>query len=117
MIQLKTKLIVADNSGGKLVTCIKSKNKSKIGSIITITVKEIKKKSTKVKKKSIYKAIVLRQKGLVKQNNGFYLNFKNNSIIIIDNNNNPIGTKIFGIIPKKLAKKNNKILSLSSYLI
>jgi large subunit ribosomal protein L14 len=121
MIQPQTLLKVADNSGAKIVKCIKilgKFKKAKIGNIIVVSVKKNKENSNiKLKKKVILKAVVLRTNCSFKQDNGFFVKFKNNSIAFLDNHQNPIGTRIFGLIPRKLKKKFNKLVTISSYLV
>ena len=123
MVQQQTKLEIADNSGVKIAKCIKilsKKKHGKIGDIVIVSVKKLKKNSNfkKLAKKSISKAVIVTTSKVVKHNNGFFVKFKNNSIAFIDNQtNNPISSRIFNLISKKLKKKFNKLVSLTSYLI
>lgn len=123
MIQNQTLLKVTDNSGVKTAKCIKVLGKSKIakiGSIIIVSVKKLKKNSNeliKLSRKSVQKALVLRTNFFLKQSNGFYVKFFNNSIVFLDKQQNLVGTRIFGFIPKNLKKKFNKLVGFSFYLI
>ena len=124
MIQPRTVLKVADNSGAKLVKCIKVlrlKNKpAKIGDLIVVSVKKTQsisktKKVVKIKKKEIFKAIVVTTKFPLKKINGFTTIFKNNSAVLLDKQLNPIGTRINSFMPKKI--NQNKLVSISKTLI
>ena len=121
MIQTETVLKVTDNTGAKKAKCIKIyKGKSaKIGDVIQVSVKVLKKKlQTKVKKGSTYKAIIIRTKfnKKIKLNN--YINFTENSIILLNNQEMPIGTRILGPVPLELRRKKKlKIISMSSNFI
>ena len=118
MIITETKLNVADNSGAKLVQCIKvlggSKRRSaSIGDLIVVSVKEAI-PNGKVKKGSVHKAVVVRTKYSVLRNDGSKVRFDNNAAVIIDEKDEPLGTRIFGPVTKELrAKGQTKIISLS----
>lgn len=122
MIQQQTKLKIADNTGVKLAKCIqivkKSRQKGKIGDIVTVSIKKLKKNSNlKLKKKSVVKAVILRTTKFSQDKNGFYIKFNNNSIAFLDNQKNPVGNRILGLIPRKLKKKYTKLVSLTAFLI
>lgn len=122
MVQEQTKLKIADNTGVKVAKCIKvvkkSKQKGKIGDIITVSIKKLKKNSSlKLKKKSVAKAVILRTTKFSRNSNGFYFKFNNNSIAFLDSQKNPVGTRVFGLIPRKLKKKYTKLLSLTIFLL
>ena len=118
MIQVETKLGVADNSGAKQINCIKvlggtRRRYASIGDIIVVSVKEAMPHS-KVKKGEIYRAVVVRTKKEIKRPNGSYLSFDKNSAVLLNRNNDPIGTRIFGPIARELRqKKFMKIISLA----
>lgn len=118
MIQHMTKLSVADNSGATQVMCIKVLGGSKrryagVGDIIVVTVKNAQSRST-AKKKQVRKAVVVRTKKELKRGDGTYVRFDDNAVVLIDDNKNPVGTRIFGPIPRELrAKGFNKIISLA----
>ncbi len=118
MIQVETKMGVADNSGAKQIKCIKvlggtRRRYASIGDIIVVSVKEAM-PHTKVKKGEIYRAVVVRTKKEIKRPNGSYLSFDKNSAVLLNRNNDPIGTRIFGPIARELRqKKFMKIISLA----
>ncbi|MBW1763183.1 MAG: 50S ribosomal protein L14 [Deltaproteobacteria bacterium] len=118
MIQTETKLRVADNSGAKVVLCIKVLGGSKrryasVGDIIVVTIKEAMPNS-KVKKGSVMKAVVVRTAKEIRRLDGSYIKFDDNSAVLINDQNEPIGTRIFGPIARELrAKKFMKIISLA----
>src|SRR5437899_11211880 len=116
MIQMRTVLDVADNSGARKVQCIKvlggSKRKyASIGDIIVVSVKEAI-PNAKVKKGEVMKAVVVRTAKEIGRSDGTYIRFDNNSAVLIDNQKEPIGTRIFGPVARELrAKKFMKIIS------
>ena len=118
MIQTRTVLDVADNSGARKVQCIKvlggSKRKyASIGDIIVVSVKEAI-PNAKVKKGEVMKAVVVRTAKEIGRADGTYISFDNNSAVLIDNQKEPIGTRIFGPVARELrAKKFMKIISLA----
>ena len=118
MIQMQTKLNIADNSGAKLVQCIKvlggSKRKSaSIGDVIVITVKDAIPRG-KVKKGEIHKAVIVRTAKEIYRTDGSSIKFDSNSAVLINNNGEPLGTRIFGPVPRELrSKKYMKIISLA----
>tara|TARA_B100001245_G_C22599600_1_gene297063 strand:- start:209 stop:577 length:369 start_codon:yes stop_codon:yes gene_type:complete len=118
MIQVQTKLTVADNTGARIVQCIKVIGGSKrrfasIGDIIVVSVKEAI-PNGKVKKGTVHKAIVVRTKYAVHRNDGSKVKFDNNAAVIIDDKGEPIGTRIFGPVTRELRLKGQtKIMSLA----
>jgi large subunit ribosomal protein L14 len=118
MIQTRTVLDVADNSGARKVQCIKvlggSKRKyASIGDIIVVSVKEAI-PNAKVKKGEVLKAVVVRTAKEIGRTDGSYIRFDNNSAVLIDNQKEPVGTRIFGPVARELrAKKFMKIISLA----
>ena len=118
MIQVQTELNVADNTGARLVQCIKvlggSKRKyASIGDSIVVSVKEAI-PNGKVKKGSVYKAVVVRTKKAIHRNDGSNVKFDNNAVVITDEKGEPIGTRIFGPVTKELrVKGQTKIISLA----
>ena len=118
MIQMRTVLDVADNSGARKVQCIKvlggSKRKyASIGDIIVVSVKEAI-PNAKVKKGEVMKAVVVRTAKEIGRSDGTYIRFDNNSAVLIDNQKEPIGTRIFDPVARELrAKKFMKIISLA----
>jgi large subunit ribosomal protein L14 len=118
MIQMQTMLTVADNSGAKRVLCIKVLGGSKrryasVGDIIVVSVKEALPNS-KVKKGDVMRAVIVRTAKGVRRPDGSYLKFDGNSAVLITNQMEPIGTRIFGPVARELrAKQFMKIISLA----
>jgi large subunit ribosomal protein L14 len=118
MIQTETILKVADNSGAKVVKCIKVLGGSRrryagIGDVIVVSVSESMPNS-KVKKGSIQKAVVVRTKREIRRADGSYIRFDDNSAVILNANKEPVGTRIFGPVARELrSKKFMKIVSLA----
>jgi len=116
MVQAETVLNVADNSGARRVLCIKvlggSRRKyASLGDIIVVSVKEAA-PNAKVKKGDVMKAVVVRTAKEVGRSDGSYIRFDSNSAVLIDNQKEPIGTRIFGPVARELrAKRFMKILS------
>ena len=118
MIQTETKLKAADNSGAKLLSCIKVLGGSKwryasVGDIIVVTIKEAMPNS-KVKKGDVVRAVVVRTAKEIRRQDGSYIKFDDNSAVLINQQNEPIGTRIFGPVARELrAKHFMKIISLA----
>jgi large subunit ribosomal protein L14 len=118
MVQVETFLNVADNSGARLVQCIKVLGGSKrryasIGDIIVVAVKETLPTSS-IKKGTVEKAVVVRTHKEYRRPDGTYIRFDDNACVIIDANNNPKGKRIFGPVARELRDKNYmKIVSLA----
>lgn len=118
MIQMQTRLDVADNSGAREVQCIKVLGGSKrmianLGDIIVVAVKDAL-PNGKVKKGDVRKAVIVRTKYPVNREDGSYINFDNNSVVILNNNMEPVGTRIFGPVARELRNKSfTKICSLA----
>ncbi len=118
MIQAETQLQAADNSGAKRLYCIKvlggaKRRYASVGDIIVVSVKEAIPNS-KVKKGDVMRAVVVRTKKEVRRPDGSYIRFDDNSAVLINQQQEPIGTRIFGPIARELrAKKFMKIISLA----
>jgi len=118
MIQQQTRLKVADNSGAKEIQCIKvlggtRRRYASLGDIIVVSVKEAIPRS-KVKKGDVVKAVVVRTKRTHKRPDGTSIRFDENSAVILNNQMEPIGTRIFGPVARELRTKNfMKIVSLA----
>jgi large subunit ribosomal protein L14 len=118
MIQAKSKLKVADNSGAKLLLCIKVLGGSKrryasVGDIIIVSVKEAIPNS-KVNKGSVMRAVIVRTVKEIHRLDGSHIKFDDNSAVLINQQNEPIGTRIFGPVARELrAKRFMKIISLA----
>ena len=118
MIQMQTKLEVADNSGAKKVQCIKVLGGSKrrtagVGDIIVVSVKEAVPRG-KVKKGDLHRAVIVRTRKEVRRADGSTIRFDKNAAVLVTNQGEPIGTRIFGPVVRELrAKKHMKIISLA----
>ena len=122
MIQQETRLKVADNTGAKEVLCIKvlggsRKRYAKLGDLIVITVKKTIPNSN-IKKGEVHKAVVVRTNKESKRKDGSYIRFDDNAVVIIDSQQEPSGTRVFGPVARELReKKFMKILSLAPEVI
>lgn len=118
MIQMQTNLDVADNSGARRVQCIKvlggsMRRFATIGDIIVVSVKEAIPRG-RVKKGQVMKAVVVRTAKGVRRPDGSLIRFDRNAAVLVNNNKEPIGTRIFGPVPRELrAKQHMKIISLA----
>ena len=118
MVQTTTTLDVADNSGAKKIMCIRvlggTKRKyASIGDIIIVSIKEAI-PNAKVKKGEVARAVIVRTSREVKRPDGSYIRFDGNSAVLINKDNEPIGTRIFGPVARELrARKFMKIISLA----
>lgn len=118
MIQMQTRLKVADNSGAKEVMCVKvlggsQRRYASVGDIVVVSIKEALPNS-KVKKGDVAKAVIVRTVQKVRRPDGSYIRFDDNSAVLINNNKEPIGTRIFGPVARELrAKQFVKIVSLA----
>jgi len=122
MIQQETRLAVADNTGAKEVMCIKVLGGSKrrfagLGDIIICSVKSVI-GGGEVKKKAVVRAVVVRTRQPTRRADGSYVRFDRNAVVIIDADNNPRGTRIFGAVARELREKNfMKIVSLAEEVV
>ena len=122
MIQLRTILDVADNTGAKRASCIRvvgrsSKTIADIGDIISCNIKESIPDAV-VKKGEVVRAVIVRTKNPIRRGDGSYLKFDRNACVIIDPQLNPRGTRIFGPVARELRDKNfMKIISLAPEVI
>lgn len=118
MIQSSTKLNVADNTGARIVACIKvlggtRRRYASIGDVIVVSVKEAT-PTAKVKKGDVLKAVIVRTKKEVRRSDGSYIRFDTNSVVLLNPQLEPIGTRIFGPVARELrARKFMKIISLA----
>lgn len=118
MIQMRTILDVADNSGAKKIGCIKVLGSSRkkyatVGDVIVVSVKDAI-PNAKIKKGDVVRAVVVRTKKGVRRPDGSYIRFDDNSAVLLTPQNEPIGTRIFGPVARELrAKKFMKIISLA----
>tara|TARA_B100000749_G_C18311635_1_gene417012 strand:+ start:146 stop:514 length:369 start_codon:yes stop_codon:yes gene_type:complete len=118
MIQVQTELGVADNTGARVVECIKVLGGSKrrtasVGDQIVVSVKDAI-PNGKVKKGEVHKAVIVRTKYSIHRNDGSKVKFDNNAAVIVDEKGEPMGTRIFGPVTKELRSKGQtKIISLA----
>ena len=122
MIQMQTRLSVADNSGAKEVQCIKVLGGSRrryasIGDVITVTVKRALPHSD-IKQKTVCKAVIVRTAQPIRREDGSTVRFDSNAVVLIDGNGNPRGTRIFGPVARELRARNYmKIVSLAPEVV
>ena len=118
MIQMQTNLDVADNSGARRVQCIKVLGGSKrrfaaVGDIIVVSIKEAIPRG-RVKKGDVHRAVIVRTAKEIRRIDGSAIRFDRNAAVLINKQNEPIGTRIFGPVPRELRAKNHmKIISLA----
>jgi large subunit ribosomal protein L14 len=117
MIQMQSELDVADNTGARRVMCIKVLGGSKrryagIGDIVVVSIKEAIPRS-KVKKGQVIKAVVVRTRKGVRRSDGSLVRFDGNAVVLLNNNMEPIGTRIFGPVTRELRARFMKIISLA----
>lgn len=122
MIQQETRLTVADNTGAREVMCIKVLGGSRrrtagLGDVIVCSVKSTIPGSD-VKKKAVVKAVIVRCKSPTRRPDGSYIRFDSNAVVLVDNDKNPRGTRIFGAVARELREKSfMKIVSLASEVV
>ena len=122
MIQMQTRLDVADNTGAKELYCIKvlggsRKRWARIGDVIICSVKGVIAGSD-FKKGAIVRAVVVRTRQPTRRADGSYVRFDSNAAVIVDNDQNPRGTRIFGAVARELREKNfMKIISLAAEVV
>jgi len=117
MVQLQSRLSVADNTGAKQAMMIRrlgqNKDTASVGDIIVVSIKDSTPDAS-IKKGTVQKAVLVRTKAPIRRADGSYLRFDTNAVVIIDDKNNPRGTRIFGPVARELrAKKFMKIISLA----
>ena len=118
MIQMQSNLDVADNSGARRVMCIKvlggsHRKYASVGDVIVVSVKDAIPRG-RVKMGQVMKAVVVRTAFDIRRQDGTVIRFDRNAAVLINNNQEPIGTRIFGPVPRELRSKNHmKIISLA----
>lgn len=116
MIQLRTMLQIADNTGAKLAQCIKviggsGRRYAGIGDIIILTIKQASPRGT-VKAHSVERGVIVRMKKELKRKDGSYIRFDENAVVIVNKDNEPKGTRVFGPIARELRERGyQKIIS------
>jgi large subunit ribosomal protein L14 len=119
---MQTRLAVADNTGAKEVMCIKVLGGSRrryahLGDVIICSVKSVIPGSD-VKKKAVVRGVIVRTKNPARRTDGSYVRFDNNAVVLIDKDNNPRGTRIFGAVARELRdRKFMKIVSLANEVV
>ena len=122
MIQMQTRLNVADNTGAKEVMCFKvlggsRKRYAGLGDIVVCSVKSVVPGSD-IKKKAVVRGVIVRCKKATRRTDGSYVRFDSNAIVLVDNEKNPRGTRIFGAVARELRERNfMKIVSLASEVV
>lgn len=122
MIQMQTRLAVADNTGARELMCIKvlggsRRRFAKLGDVVVCSVKSVVAGSD-VKKGSVIRAVIVRAKQPTRRPDGSYVRFDSNAAVVIDNEKNPRGTRIFGAVARELRERNfMKIVSLASEVV
>lgn len=122
MIQMQTRLTVADNTGAKDVQCIKvlggsRRRTASLGDVIICSVKSVI-AGSEMKKGAVVRGVVVRVKQPTRRTDGSYVRFDSNALVLIDKDNNPRGTRIFGAIARELRDRNfMKIVSLASEVV
>lgn len=122
MIQMQTRLAVADNTGAKELMCIKvlggsRKRFARVGDVIVCSVKSVT-SGGDLKKGTVVRAVIVRCKQPTRRADGSYVRFDSNAAVIIDNERNPKGTRIFGAVARELRERNfMKIVSLANEVV
>ncbi|MFP6694881.1 MAG: 50S ribosomal protein L14 [Pirellulales bacterium] len=122
MIQMQTRLAVADNTGAKELMCIKVLGGSKrrtagLGDVIVCSVKSVI-PGSEVKKKMIVRAVIVRCKSPTRRTDGSYVRFDSNAAVIVDTDRSPRGTRIFGAVARELRERRfMKIVSLANEVV
>jgi large subunit ribosomal protein L14 len=122
MIQMRTMLDVADNTGAKVAQCIKvlggtRRRYATVGDVIVLAVKKAI-PSGEVKKGEVVRGVVVRTRRSVRRDDGSYVRFDSDAVVLIDDQLNPRGTRIFGAVPRELRARNfMKIISLASEVV
>ena len=122
MIQPRSMLKVADNTGAKVVQCIKvlggtRKRYARVGDIIIVTVKTAEPRRT-VKKHEVVKAVIIRQRNVLHRADGSYIRFDDNAVVIVDDKKEPKGGRVFGPVARELRERGfEKIANLAQDLV
>ena len=122
MIQMQTRLAVADNTGAKELMCVKvlggsRKRFARVGDVIVCSVKSVT-SGGELKKGTVVRAVIVRCKQPTRRADGSYVRFDSNAAVIIDNDRNPKGTRIFGAVARELRERNfMKIVSLANEVV
>ncbi len=122
MIQMQTRLDVADNTGAKSVQCFKvlGGSKRRYASIGDVIIGSVKKAipTASIKKGTVVRCVIVRTKSDISRRDGSRVRFDSNALVIIDKDGNPVGTRIFGAVARELRQKNfMKIISLANEVV
>jgi len=122
MIQMQTRLDVADNSGVKKVMCIKvlGGSKRQFADVADVIICSVKKAlpSSEIKPGSVIRGVIVRTKKRIRRKDGSYVRFDRNALVVVDTDGNPRGTRIFGAVARELRQKNYmKIISLAPEVV
>ncbi len=121
MIQLKSKLDVADNTGAKIASCIQVLGDSRhrygrVGDLIVANVKRAD-PGAAIKQGDVIRGVVVRTRAAIRREDGSYVRFDRNAMVVLDTDGNPKGTRIFGAVPRELRNKYMKIISLAAEVV
>jgi large subunit ribosomal protein L14 len=121
MIQLKSVLDVADNTGAKLAACIQMlgdsrKRYGRVGDLVVANVKRADPGGA-VKQGDVVRGVIVRTKAAIRREDGSYVRFDRNAMVLLDTDGNPKGTRIFGAVPRELRSKYMKIISLAAEVV
>ena len=122
MIQMQTWLDVADNSGAKKAMCIKvlggsHRRYAHVGDIIVVAIKKAI-PTSEIKQKTVTKAVIVRTAAPIRREDGSYVRFDNNAVVLLDKEENPVGTRVFGPVARELRARNfMKIVSLAPEVV
>jgi len=122
MIQQETRLQVADNTGAREVMCIKvfggtRRRYAALGDVIICSVKSVI-PGSEIKKKAVVRAVIVRTAQPARRSDGSYVRFDSNAVVLVDKDDNPRGTRIFGAVARELREKSfTKIVSLASEVV
>jgi len=122
MIQMQSNLVVADNSGAKTARCIKVLGGSnhmitEIGDVIVVSITSVSPNS-KIKKGQVAKAVIVRTKNKIVRPDGSFVKFDDNAVVLVDKENEPLGSRVFGPVSREVRQKNFlKIASLASEVL
>jgi len=121
MIQMQTKLDVADNTGAKVVQCIhvlggSGRRFAHLGDIIVCSVKKAL-PSSEIKSGTVVRAVIVRTRKMIRRDDGTYVRFDKNAVVLLDDDGNPRGTRIFGAVARELRTKYMRIISLAPEVV
>jgi large subunit ribosomal protein L14 len=122
MIQERSILRVADNSGAKVVRCFRilggtRRRYAQVGDIIVASVRVAEPRKT-IKKKDVIKVLVVRQRNPIRRSDGSYLRFDENAVVVVDAKKEPVGTRIFGPLPRELkARGYEKLMTMAEEIV